>query len=352
MKTLTIAGVKENNKNNLIKIILKYPDISRSNLAKESGLSGGTVTALTKELIAEGKIDESKVDYKTGGRPRVGLRVKSIDSNILIVEVKQRSIVIKSFDIYDNLLSDETFKTNYLNGNYIVDTIVSYLDTLDKKITKVGLLIEENIIASEISYMLSTGVSQSQISLESAMKMYIDVEVVLDYSLKYYLEECLMELAIEEVELCAYINFNDLLSTFVYNRNKPIELKDGIPLSINLSNILEKIGYKGTWKELENIDLNMDPSMKVYDRANGKKANAVYKKFVQMIGDAIMTLQIFYPLDAIFFLSNGKNLASLDESIWNYIKKQPSNKLKLVKNVVPEHKNVAKNMNHKLLVMS
>lgn len=341
MKALTLSNVRENNKKTIVHTVINYPNISRTELAKKSGISGGTITALVKELIEEGIILESKVDYQTGGRPKIGLKVESVASNNLIIEVKQREITFKTFDFYDNLLEEKTHKTNYLNGNNIVDLTISHIKSLKQNIYKVGFLIEENINANDITFMLSTGVSQSQISLENALKMYTDVEVIIDYSLKYYLEDCLDELALEGIELCAYVNFNDLLNTLIYNRNKQIELKDGIPLSINLFNVFEKIGLGNLRKYIDDIT----------DLESNERLNSNFKKFVRLLGEAIMFMQIFYPLDAVFFVTEEK-MNALDKGVWNYIKKQPGNNLKLIKNVVPVKRSVAKNMNRKLLITS
>lgn len=350
MEVITITDIKENNKKSLFRLVLKYPDISRTELASKSGLSGGTITALVRELIDDEILEDSKLYDSTGGRPKRGLRVKLVESNILVVEVKQRKLNVKTFDNYNNLLSDTVYPTNYLNGNFIVETIVNHLNKIETTILKIGILIEENIVDTEISYLFSTGVSHSQISIEDALKMFTDAEVILDFSLKYSLDSQVTDLLLENVGLYGYININNLLTTSIYSDDKQLEFKNGLPFTFNLSGILEKIGYSSLWETLNNTDFIGEQGLQDYAYIKSSKMNACYKNFIKMLGDAIMSLQIFYPLDAIFLLNNGNNIVDLDEKIWEYVKKQPNNKLKLIKMVIPDKSSIAKNMNRELLL--
>lgn len=347
MKIITQADIKIRNKNNLIKLITENPEISRTELSVKSGLSGGTITALSKELIAENLIEESKTYMLTGGRPKIGLRIKKNECYSLVVEVKQRDLVIKHFDVHNNLLSEKIYQTNYLNGNYIVDTILKHLENIEVSIKKIGLFLEENIDIKEISYLFSTGLSDDQIPIEDAIRMFVDAEVVIDYSLKYYLDVMVTDSILENVELYANIDINKSLTTTIYSRNKQLRLKNAMPLSINLQDIFDKLGYKHFWDNLsnENLLIEKDSGNSSY---GSKSFKNYYNKIIQMLTDAIMTLQIFYPLDAIFLIDIDNKHQGLEEVLWDSVKKQSKNKLKLIKIIVPDKNNVAINMNRSM----
>ena len=120
-----------------------------------------------------------------------------------------------------------------------------------------------------------------------------------------------------------------------------------MPLSINLQDIFDKLGYKHFWDNLsnENLLIEKDSGNSSY---GSKSFKNYYNKIIQMLTDAIMTLQIFYPLDAIFLIDIDNKHQGLEEVLWDSVKKQSKNKLKLIKIIVPDKNNVAINMNRSM----
>lgn len=71
------------NRLNLLKAIRRWGPISRTDLAKNTGLSGGSITQLTSELLKKGLIIEEREVTKRNGRPRTFLQINA-DGNLSI----------------------------------------------------------------------------------------------------------------------------------------------------------------------------------------------------------------------------------------------------------------------------
>lgn len=345
MKKISIEDMKQNNKKLLLGLVVKHPNVSRLELSKLSGFSAGTITALVSELISEGKLVESGKHASTGGRPKIGLVVNTVVGDVVIFEVKQRTITSKIYNSDNDLFYEKRIETNYLNGNTIVETIGQVLELLDHKPNHIGVLIEENIKDSEISYLLSTSISQDSIPLEVALKMYLDIDVIVERSLKYLLDEEVMNFKLEHIKTYAYIHVDENLKVSVYNQGDRVIFDPRFELDINLSDTFELAGTKNKWDSLVG---KTNSSLRI---GNGKiktsrnKQND-YDDFVTMFAEAIKVMLIFYPLDAIFLIGKVSLFPSLDDDLLRKINKSTlSHKLKLVQMVNPATIDAGRNMN-------
>lgn len=329
MKKNSIYEVKPNNKKMVLDLILSNPGISRLELSEHSKLSPGTITTLVSELITENKVCESSKRASTGGRPKIGLSVVSNVGDIVVFEVKQRLIVAKLYDNNNELVIQENKPMNYLNGNTIVEVISDFLSKMDTKPKHIGVLVEENIEDNEINYLLSTSISQDSIPLETAIKMYIDVDVTVEKSLKYVLNEEILNVQLDKVALYAYININEKLSTTVFHNGERVSFNNDNDYNFNLS------------------DLFM-----LHDKDNRfNLLNKQYKWFVSLLSDAIKVMLMFYPLDTIFLVGESTLFPRLDKDLMKAINKNNGDDitLKNIKMVVPNKTDRARHMN-KILV--
>ena len=75
MKKSSLRTVKEKNRRLILRALLTEGGLSRIELAKQTGLSPSTITALVGELLAEGVVQESGLRAATAGRSRAGLTI-------------------------------------------------------------------------------------------------------------------------------------------------------------------------------------------------------------------------------------------------------------------------------------
>ncbi|MDI9438512.1 MAG: ROK family protein [Limnochordia bacterium] len=79
------------NQSRLLRVLCQKP-ATRSELAKLTGLSPATVTNLTKELIAQGLVDESRTLESVGGRPPVLLEFNSNAGKVIGVRISRTRV--------------------------------------------------------------------------------------------------------------------------------------------------------------------------------------------------------------------------------------------------------------------
>ena len=68
---------KQINRALILKNIRKYGPISRTDLVHRTGLTSGTISNLTSELLNEGLVITTGIEESTGGRPKVLLKINS-----------------------------------------------------------------------------------------------------------------------------------------------------------------------------------------------------------------------------------------------------------------------------------
>lgn len=83
--------VKVANQSKLLRVLCQKP-ATRSELARLTGLSPATVTNLTKELIAQGLVQESRTLESVGGRPPVLLEFNSMAGKVIGVRISRTRV--------------------------------------------------------------------------------------------------------------------------------------------------------------------------------------------------------------------------------------------------------------------
>lgn len=95
----TVSDVRQRNRRQALRSIILAGQISRAELAKESGLSIGSVTNLATELIAEGLVIEAGVIASRGGRPVTLLAPNPSGAYLLGADVGERGVAVELFDL-------------------------------------------------------------------------------------------------------------------------------------------------------------------------------------------------------------------------------------------------------------
>lgn len=103
----TVSDVRQRNRRQALRSIILAGQMSRAELAKESGLSIGSVTNLATELIAEGLVMEAGVVASRGGRPVTLLAPNPSGAYLLGADVGERGVAVELFDLAMNRVDRE-----------------------------------------------------------------------------------------------------------------------------------------------------------------------------------------------------------------------------------------------------
>ena len=99
MKKSSLRTVKEKNRRLILRALLAEGGLSRIELAKQTGLSPSTITALVGELLAEGVVQESGLRAATAGRSRAGLTICPDYGRVVVVDIGRSHAVLYLYDM-------------------------------------------------------------------------------------------------------------------------------------------------------------------------------------------------------------------------------------------------------------
>jgi predicted NBD/HSP70 family sugar kinase len=114
----TVSDVRQRNRRQALRSIILSGQTSRAELAKESGLSIGSVTNLVTELIAEGLVKEAGVIASRGGRPVTLLAPNPFGAYLLGADVGERGVAVELFDLAMNRI-DREFRGGHEGENLL-----------------------------------------------------------------------------------------------------------------------------------------------------------------------------------------------------------------------------------------
>jgi len=90
---------KQINRSLILQNIRRYEPISRIDLVARTGLTSGTISNLTNEMLREGLLTTTGTEASTGGRPRVLLEINSRACLALGVNIGGTKIVTVLTDL-------------------------------------------------------------------------------------------------------------------------------------------------------------------------------------------------------------------------------------------------------------
>jgi len=134
---------RELNRQQVVAVIRGAGQIARIDIAKETGVSPATVTAITSELISAGLVEEVAPEEdreSTGrGRPRVALRVRGPAHLVAGVKVSFRTLSLVLIDFEGSTLAEHeaTLSEPQLSPEALIAEIRSALDAVTAKIGRV-----------------------------------------------------------------------------------------------------------------------------------------------------------------------------------------------------------------------
>jgi len=103
----TVSDVRQRNRTQALRAIIRSGETSRAELARESGLSVASITNIATELIAEGLVIEAGSVASSGGRPVTLLAPNPDGAYFLGADVGERGVAVELFDLAMNRVDRE-----------------------------------------------------------------------------------------------------------------------------------------------------------------------------------------------------------------------------------------------------
>lgn len=122
--------LKTHNRTVILNAIRQHAAISRADLARQTGLSVGTVTGLTGELIQEGLIFEKHEGDSRGGRPPILLALYPEGAYVVGLKLTEDHITLALTNLDADIVNRETVSSERSDPEHIGQRIAEGIHTL------------------------------------------------------------------------------------------------------------------------------------------------------------------------------------------------------------------------------
>lgn len=125
----TVRDLRRGSRSTLLRRLYFDGPLSRQELGAVTGLSAGSISNVTGELLADGLIEECGSVESDGGRPRILLRVAAGRAHLVGVDVGETQVRVALFDLARTELaaSDHPLSGRGHDVDHVVDLILAGL---------------------------------------------------------------------------------------------------------------------------------------------------------------------------------------------------------------------------------
>ncbi|MBY8885855.1 ROK family transcriptional regulator [Streptomyces sp. PTM05] len=95
----TVRDLRRANRAALLRHLWFEGPLSRQELARDTGLSAGSISNVVGELLADGLVEEAGAVGSDGGRPRILLRVAADPARVIGVDIGETRVRVELFDL-------------------------------------------------------------------------------------------------------------------------------------------------------------------------------------------------------------------------------------------------------------
>lgn len=235
---MSIASTKDiaySNKRAVIQALCEKNALSRVELARELSLSPSTVTTIVQDLLQSKMVEESSERVVTAGRSKTLLQLAPEFGLLGLVRVSRQSQELILVDMTLNEHARITLSEEAPSGETLLEGIEAALTELivDGAILKgIGVLLEGDVLESELSVMYSTGHDSATISLVQALKSTFRVVVKQFEQSDFALSHVESTDNIEDVSSYLHLSFGSRVVAQVVCDNTPLPMKEGLNADI------------------------------------------------------------------------------------------------------------------------
>lgn len=235
MSIVSTKDIAYSNKRAVIQALCEKNALSRVELARELSLSPSTVTTIVQDLLQSKMVEESSERVVTAGRSKTLLRLAPEFGLLGLVRVSRQSQELILVDMTLNEHTRVTLSEEAPSGETLLEGIKATLTELivDGAILKgIGVLLEGDVLESELSVMYSTGHDSATISLVQALKSAFRVVVKQFEQSDFALSHAESADSIEDVSSYLHLSFGPRVVAQVVCNNVPLPMKEGLNADI------------------------------------------------------------------------------------------------------------------------
>ena len=235
MSIVSTKDIAYSNKRAVIQALCEKNALSRVELARELSLSPSTVTTIVQDLLQSKMVEESSERVVTAGRSKTLLQLAPEFGLLGLVRVSRQSQELILVDMTLNEHARVTLSEEAPSGETLLEGIEAALTELiaDGAILKgIGVLLEGDVLESELSVMYSTGHDSATISLVQALKSTFRVVVKQFEQSDFALSHVESTDNIEGVSSYLHLSFGPRVVAQVVCDNAPLPMKEGLNADI------------------------------------------------------------------------------------------------------------------------
>ena len=235
MSIVSTKDIAYSNKRAVIQALCEKNALSRVELARELSLSPSTVTTIVQDLLQSKMVEESSERVVTAGRSKTLLQLAPEFGLLGLVRVSRQSQELILVDMTLNEHARITLSEETPSGETLLEGIEAALTELivDGAILKgIGVLLEGDVLESELSVMYSTGHDSATISLLQALKSTFRVVVKQFEQSDFALSHVESTDNIEGVSSYLHLSFGPRVVAQVVCDNAPLPMKEGLNADI------------------------------------------------------------------------------------------------------------------------
>lgn len=235
MSIVSTKDIAYSNKRAVIQALCEKNALSRVELARELSLSPSTVTTIVQDLLQSKMVEESSERVVTAGRSKTLLQLAPEFGLLGLVRVSRQSQELILVDMTLNEHARITLSEEAPSGETLLEGIEAALTELivDGAILKgIGVLLEGDVLESELSVMYSTGHDSATISLVQALKSTFRVVVKQFEQSDFALSHAESTDNIEDVSSYLHLSFGPRVVAQVVCDNVPLPMKEGLNADI------------------------------------------------------------------------------------------------------------------------
>lgn len=235
MSIVSTKDIAYSNKRAVIQALCEKSALSRVELARELSLSPSTVTTIVQDLLQSKMVEESSERVVTAGRSKTLLQLAPEFGLLGLVRVSRQSQELILVDMTLNEHARITLSEETPSGETLLEGIEAALTELivDGAILKgIGVLLEGDVLESELSVMYSTGHDSATISLLQALKSTFRVVVKQFEQSDFALSYAESTDNIEDVSSYLHLSFGPRVVAQVVCDNTPLPMKEGLNTDI------------------------------------------------------------------------------------------------------------------------
>ena len=235
MSIVSTKDIAYSNKRAVIQALCEKNALSRVELARELSLSPSTVTTIVQDLLQSKMVEESSERVVTAGRSKTLLQLAPEFGLLGLIRVSRQSQELILVDMTLNEHARVTLSEEAPSGETLLEGIEAALTELivDGAILKgIGVLLEGDVLESELSVMYSTGHDSATISLVQALKSTFRVVVKQFEQSDFVLSHVESTDNIEGVSSYLHLSFGPRVVAQVVCDNAPLPMKEGLNADI------------------------------------------------------------------------------------------------------------------------